>query len=225
MAGKAEKGKFIVIEGNDGSGKTTQLELLKNYLHKKQIQVQVFDFPQYHTFHGEFLGRLLNGEFGDLEQINPYLVTFPYALDRLGAAPYIKAALDGGKIVLSNRYTTSNLAHQSGRLPKEKRRSFIDWNIELEYYVNGLPREDAVVFLYVPHKQASKLLKGRVRRGVDIAEKDKQYLSGAEEGYLYLSDRFDHWIKIDCTDEKGNILPKVEIHKKIILELSSRHLI
>ncbi|OGH11291.1 MAG: hypothetical protein A3B38_00500 [Candidatus Levybacteria bacterium RIFCSPLOWO2_01_FULL_36_13] len=225
MAGRADKGKFIVIEGNDGSGKTTQLELLKSFLTKKQTPVQIFDFPQYQTFHGEFLGRLLNGEFGDLDQINPYLVTFPYALDRLGATPYIKAALDSGKIVLSNRYVTSNLAHQSGRLPKEKRRSFIDWNIELEYYVNGLPREDAVVFLYVPHKNARKLLKKRQRRGLDIAENDQEYLSGAEEGYLYLADRFDHWIKIDCVDEKGKILPKNEIHKRIVLELSSRHLI
>lgn len=225
MAGKAEKGKFIIIEGNDGSGKTTQLELLKNYLNRKQIPVAFFDFPQYQTFHGEFLGRLFSGEFGDLDDINPYLVTFPFALDRLGAAPYIKAALDAGKVVLSNRYVTSNLAHQSGRLPKEKRRSFIDWNIELEYYVNGLPREDAVVFLYVPQKQVSKLLRTRKRRGVDIAESDKAYLSGAEDSYLYLADRFDHWIRIDCTDEKGKILPKGEIHKKIVLELSSRHLI
>ena len=191
----------------------------------KNSPFQTFDFPQYQTFHGEFLGRLLNGEFGNLDNINPYLVTFPYALDRLGAASYIKAALDAGKIVLSNRYVTSNLAHQSGRLPKEKRRSFIDWNIELEYYVNGLPREDAVVFLYVPRKQASKLLRKRTRRGVDIAESDKQYLTGAEEAYLYLADRFDHWIKIDCTNEQGKILPKNEIHKKIVLELSSRHLI
>lgn len=226
MAGaKAKKGKFIVIEGNDGSGKTTQLGLLKNYLINKQISFQTFDFPQYQTFHGEFLGRLLSGEFGDLEHINPYLVTFPYALDRLGAAPYIKAALDAGKIALSNRYVTSNLAHQSGRLAKEKRRSFIDWNIELEYYVNGLPREDAVVFLYVPSNEVKKLLKTRKRRGIDIAENNKEYLLGAEDSYLYLANRFDHWIKIDCTDEKGNILPKNEIHNKIILELTSRNLI
>lgn len=224
MAGLT-KGKFIVIDGNDGSGKTTQLTLLKNYLEKRQTPVSVFDFPQYNTFHGEMLSRFLNGEFGELEKINPYLLTFIYASDRLGASPYIKAALDSGDIVLSNRYVTSNLAHQSGRLPKEERAAFVDWNIEFEYYVNNLPREDIVIFLYVPRKQATKLIKGRKRRKMDMVENNITYLSGSEEAYISLAERFDHWVKIDCVDEKGQMLPREEIFKKMLLELSSRHII
>lgn len=229
----ASRGKFIVIDGSDGSGKTTQLNLLKTFLDNKQVPVAVFDFPQYKTFHGETVGRFLTGEFGPLDSISPYLLAYPYALDRLGASPHIKAALNEGKIVLANRYVASNLAHQSGRLPKEKRREFIDWDIEFEYYLNGLPREDFLIYLFVPHVHTQKLLKNKDRgkreylngKTKDMVESDVKYLTASEEAYLDLLERFDHWIKIDCTNEKGQLLSKQEIHEKIILELTSRFLI
>lgn len=232
MAGE-NTGKFIVIDGNDGSGKTTQLNLLKAYLGKRNIPVEIFDFPQYKTFHGETVGRFLAGEFGPLNSVNPYLLAYPYALDRLGASPHIKAALNEGKIVLANRYVASNLAHQSGRLPKKDRRNFVDWDIEFEYYLNGLPREDLLVYLYVPHKNGKYLLKNKDRgervykngKLKDMVENDDKYLIDSEDAYLDLLERFDHWIKIVCIDEKGKILPKEKIHEKIVLELTSRHLI
>jgi len=232
MAGLT-KGKFIVIDGNDGSGKTTQLNLLKSFLEKQNVPTAVFDFPQYKTFHGETVGRFLAGEFGNLDSVSPYLLAYPYAMDRLGASPHIKAALAEGKIVLANRYVASNLAHQSGRLPKNQRRNFVDWDIEFEYYLNGLPREDLLVYLYVPHKQVKKLmqnkdrgkreyLKGKIK---DIAESDTDYITGAEEAYMDLVERFDHWIKITCVDDKGGLLSKEEVHEKIKLELRARNII
>ncbi len=232
MAG-ADKGKFIVIDGSDGSGKTTQLNLLKNYLDKKNIPVAVFDFPQYKTFHGETVGRFLAGEFGPLDSVSPYLLAYPYALDRLGASPHIKAALAEGKVVLANRYVASNLAHQSGRLPKKDRRSFVDWDIEFEYYLNGLPREDLLIYLYVPSVLARKLMKNKDRgkreylsgKAKDMVEDNKKYLSDSEEAYLDLLERFDHWIKIDCTNSKGQLLSKEEIHENIKMELVSRNIL
>jgi dTMP kinase len=230
MAG-LDKGKFIVIDGSDGSGKTTQLNLLKNYLDTKKTPVTVFDFPQYKTFHGETVGRFLAGEFGPLDSVSPYLLAYPYAMDRLGASPHIKAALTEGKIVLANRYVASNLAHQSGRLPKNERRDFVDWDIEFEYYLNGLPREDLLIYLYVPQAHAAKLLKNRSKKEYvngktkDIVENDKKYLTDSEEAYLDLLQRFDHWIKIDCVNEKQQLLSKEEIHEKIKLELISRNMI
>lgn len=232
MAGLT-KGKFIVIDGNDGSGKTTQLNLLKSFLEKQNIPTAVFDFPQYKTFHGETVGRFLAGEFGDLDSVSPYLLAYPYAMDRLGASPHIKAALAEGKIVLANRYVASNLAHQSGRLPKNQRRDFINWDIEFEYYLNGLPREDFLIYLYVPHKHTKKLMKNKDRgtraylngKVKDIAESDTDYITGAEEAYLDLLERFDHWIKIACVDEKQRLLSKEEVHEKIKLELLSRNII
>ncbi len=232
MAG-TDRGKFIVIDGNDGSGKTTQLNLLKAHLDKKNIPVAVFDFPQYKTFHGETVGRFLAGEFGPLNSVSPYLLAYPYALDRLGASPHIKAALSEGKIVLANRYVASNLAHQSGRLPKNQRRNFVDWDIEFEYYLNGLPREDLLIYLYVPHEQSQKLLKNKERakrqylngKTKDMVEDNKKYLTDSEEAYLDLLERFDHWIKIDCTNPKGQLLSKQEIHEQIKTELIGRNII
>ena len=152
-------GKLIVIEGSDGSGKTTQLQLLKKYIDEKKIKTQTVDFPQYYdSFYGKFIARYLRGEFGDLATVNPYLISFPYALDRLTAAKKIYSWLKSGKIVLLNRYTPSNLAHQSSRLEKKEREEYLKWSLEFEYKENKLPPEDLVIFLYVPYKYAQKLM-------------------------------------------------------------------
>ena len=232
MAG-AEKGRFIVIDGNDGSGKGTQLELLKSHLEGAKIDVETFDFPQYDTFHGSMVGRFLSGEFGSLENASPYLLTYPFAMDRMAVAPQIKKALDRGKVVLANRYVTSNMAHQSGRLPKEERKAYVDWDMEFEYGQNGLPKEDVVIYLFVPHKKAQELMNNKDRIGrsyakgkhKDMVEEDEGYLTGAEEAYLELSERFDHWVKIICVDEDGKMLPKDEINTKIREELKNRKII
>lgn len=233
MAGHAERGKFIVIDGNEGSGKATQANLLKNYLGENDYQTAIFDFPQYETFHGKVIGRFQMGEFGDPGSTSPYLTTYPYALDRKAVAPDIKKALDEGKIVLANRYVTSNFAHQSSKLPKNQRRAFVEWNMEFEYEENGIPKEDLVIYLFVPHHISKKLMENKERgkrtytkgKGKDMLESDENYLTESEVAYLELVERFDHWVKIVCVDKRGEMLSREEIHEKVKNQLKKRKMI
>lgn len=228
------KGKLIVIEGSDGSGKTTQLELLKTFLESQNIPVKKIDFPRYYdSFYGKVIARFLQGEFGKLEEINPYLISIVYALDRAEAKDKINTWLSEGNIVLSNRYAPSNLAHQSGRLPSSERQAYIDWGVELEYKVNKIPKEDVVVFLHVPYKVSLKLMKNTDRgkrdylkgKKQDMVEKDPSYLKNAEEVYLSLAKQFPHWIVIECVDAQGNLRSREEIHEEVKRELVKRNLI
>lgn len=223
MAGRAKGGKFIVIEGNDGSGKTTQLKLLLKYLKSKKVKVETMDFPRYYdSFFGKFLAEFMRGEHGSHEYINPYLLTFPFALDRAQAGQTIRKWLNEGKYLIFNRYVTSNLAHQSGRLPKSKRKKFVDWNMEFEYKINNLPKEDRVIFLHLPYKYSLKLMEDKSRgkrkymKGSkkDILEKDFKYIKNAESAYLELAKRFGHWITVECV-KNGKLREIEDIHDEI----------
>src|SRR6266567_1286648 len=139
------KGKLIVIEGSDGAGKATQLGLLTSYLKTQKIPTASIAFPQYkHTFFGKTISRILRGEMGKLKTLHPYLLSMVYAMDRVEAKDKMYQWLNHGRIVVLDRYVSSNMAHQTGRLPKKDRLKFIKWLDELEYHVNNLPREDIV---------------------------------------------------------------------------------
>src|SRR5271169_3521244 len=116
-----KSGKLIAIEGIDGSGKRTQLDLLSSELDSRGLNTFRISFPRYESFYGKLVGRYLNGEFGALDAVDPHLSSLLYAGDRLEAKPEIEGALSAGKIVLADRYVGSNLAHQSERVPAEKR--------------------------------------------------------------------------------------------------------
>lgn len=228
------RGKLIVIDGADGSGKTTQLSLLKDYLSSKKIPVETVDFPRYYdSFYGKMIARFLRGEFGKLLDVNPYLISVIYAADRAMAAPEMYQWLEAGKIILANRYATSNLAHQAFRLPKRKRKEFIDWDLELEYEVNRIPKEDLVIYLYVPNEISLKLLRNKDRlnrayakgKQKDIVERDRIYLKNSEEAYLTLVKKFPHWVKIYCVDKNGKMKSKEEIHEMIIKALQKKGII
>lgn len=214
-------GKLIVIEGADGAGKTTQLDLLLKHYTSQNIKTQTLDFPQYtKTFFGRWIGRFLNGEFGKLHEIPPYLLTFPYAADRWQAKDEIKNWLDSGKFVFTNRYTPSNAVYQAAKLPTEKREEFIKWCFEMEYDVFQIPKEDLVIYLHVPVEVSQKLLEQKGERSYldngkkDLHEANTQLLSNVESLYLGFCERFSHWTKIDCC-MGGQILSKEEIHSRI----------
>src|SRR5271169_6709206 len=139
------RGKLIALEGIDGSGKRTQLDLLARALGAQGRATLQISFPRYESSFGKLVARYLNGEFGSLETVDPHLSALLYAGDRLEAKPELESALAAGKIVLADRYVGSNLAHQSERVPPERRDEFLAWLRHLEYGLYGLPVEDLVV--------------------------------------------------------------------------------
>ncbi|MFN4212755.1 MAG: hypothetical protein ACK4FL_02200 [Microgenomates group bacterium] len=217
---KKRKGKLIVIDGGDGSGKTTQAQLLVKYLKDKGFKVKYYDFPRYYSsFHGRLVGRFLAGEFGSLDSVSPYLASLAYALDRVSVKEEMEEWLAKGGIIVCNRYVTSNMAHQAARLPQGKREEFVKWIDELEYRQHKMPRPDLVIYLYVPWQIGVQLTakkagsRGYVA-GFDIAEKDLKHRQEAEKMYLSLAKKQKKWVRIDCVEE-GKILPVGKIFEKV----------
>lgn len=229
---KNRRGKLIVIDGGNGSGKTTQAKLLINYLKNKKILSKYFDFPQYYTsFHGKTVAKFLRGEFGKIDEVSPYLASLSFALDRATVKKEMDDFLSKGGIIISNRYVSSSLAHQGAKFENEKeKKEFLNWLSELEYKIHKMPREDIVIYLYVPwqigvrlsnkKKVAQKYLKGNE----DIEEKDIKNRVEAEKMYLRFASQYKNWIKIDCV-EKEKILPPDIIHQKIIKILQKKKFI
>jgi dTMP kinase len=219
---KKQKGKLIVIEGGDGSGKGTQAQLLISFLKKKKIPVKYFDFPQYYqTFHGQTVARYLRGEFGTLDNISPYLASLAYALDRLSAKEQMEDFLKKGGVIIANRYTPSNMAYQGARFSNEKEREkFFQWLYELEYKINKIPKENLVIYLYVLWEIGVELTAKKEERQYllgkeDIHEKNIDFRKKVEQMYLHLSKTKKNWVVLNCV-ENGKILPKEAIHQKII---------
>lgn len=220
-----KKGKLIVIEGTDGSGKATQLGLLRDYLQKEKYSVETVDFPRYReSFHGRTIRRYLDGEFGEIDKANPYLVSLAYALDRATAKTEMRRFLREGYIVLANRYAPSNMAHQAAKLAEKDREKFIDWDWELEYKVNRIPKEDLVIFLYVPTRVTQELMKARGGK-LDIHERNLDFLTESEKMYLRLAKRFRNWVVVDCLDRNGLLRSREEIHQEVVNVLKKRKLI
>lgn len=226
------KGKLIVIEGGDGAGKATQLGLLKEHLKEKKFRFATLSFPQYTgTFFGKTIASFLRGEIGQLKDMHPYLLSMVYAMDRAEARDKMYKWLNNGRIVALDRYVSSNMAHQTGRLPKKDRSKFLKWIDQLEYEVNNVPREDIVFYLYVPYKVSQKLMADKNRgknpnlKERDIVEKDLQYLKNAEDVYLMLYKKFPHWVKIDCINNEGKMRTREEIHEEIVKILVEKKII
>lgn len=216
----SKKGKLIVLEGSDGSGKTTQAKLLLNYLQKNHIPSAYVSFPRYEkSLWGKMVKRYLHGDFGNVADVDPYLASMLYAGDRLSARDEIRKWLDDEKIVVANRYIGSNLAHMGGKIKdKGLRMQFIKWLEKLEYGENGIPREDLVIYLAVPVDLSQKLM---ADRKLDIHEKDVDYLERVADVFEMLSEQKKNWAKVACT--KGDkILAPAEILIKVLAVLKQK---
>jgi dTMP kinase len=207
-------GRLIAIEGIDGSGKRTQLELLSKVLETGGNRVYSTGFPQYDSWFGKMVGQFLNGELGALEVVDPHFTALLYAGDRFEAKPKIAAALNEGKIVLIDRYIGSNLAHQTARAPEDKRAEFGRWIEHLEYGIYDLPREDLIIYLRVPPTEAQKLVAQKSKRSYtsakqDLLEASLRHLQDAAGMYDLLS-RSAPWVTIECFDTTSRTMRSVK---------------
>lgn len=217
----AARGKLIVVEGIDGSGKRTQLELLAQSLLKRSVPFKQVSFPRYDGFFGKLVGQFLNGEFGPLEAVDPHFSALLYAGDRFESKQGIESSLAEGKAILSDRYIGSNLAHQGARVPAASRPQFLEWLARLEYEIYGLPREDLVLYLRLPVSEAHRLIGDKEKREYtalrrDLQEADTSHLAEAAKVYGDLA-RQPNWATIECMGSGGRMLRSPgEIHKDIL---------
>ena len=223
---KSKKGKFIVIEGVDGSGKGTQVSLLSDYLKTKKKNFEVADFPQYENFSGAFVAKYLRGEYGSAEEVGPYRGSIFYAVDRYDKSFDIRKWIEDGKIVLSNRYVSANMGHQTGKISGKKNRDkFLEWLNNLEYKIFNIPKPDVTILLYVSPEIGQQLVDKKAARSYvngkkrDIHEADLEHLKKAAEAYLYVAKKYK-WIIINCAPN-GIMQTRESIHDEIVKKLKS----
>ena len=215
-------GKFIVIDGTDGSGKTTQLQLLASKLSSEGYDVELADFPQYNTKSAGMVEEYLSGKYGGADEVNPYASSLFYAVDRFDASFQIRKWLMAGKIVISNRYISSNFAHQGGKIENPlERKMFLNWLSEIEYKIFNIPKPDLYLILHVEAEISQKLAQDRKRedwqgKTKDIHEDNLNHLKKAEKIYLEIANEMPDFRLIKCT-RNGEIMPREDIHYLIWL--------
>jgi dTMP kinase len=227
--------KLFVIEGVDGAGKSTQIKLLRDFFSKKGYACEYLHFPRTESpFFGELIARFLRGEFGSLNDVDPYLVAMLYAGDRKDASIMISSWLAEGKIVLLDRYTYSNIAYQCAKLKNEPEKDkLMQWILSLEFNHFAIPRPDLNIFLDVPftftEKNLSKTRTGNDRNYLngtrDIHEENMVFQKMVRDIYLRVSRSDDRLAVIDCSNSKGDMLPSSEIFELIIKIFHKRMLI
>jgi dTMP kinase len=223
----AARGKLIVLEGIDGSGKRTQLEMLAQACAERGLSCSRYAFPNYSGYFGKLVARFLNGEFGSLDAVDAHFSALLYAGDRFESKPFLEKDLASGCLILADRYIGSNLAHQGARVPREMREEFLTWLRELEYGIYALPAEDLVIYLSIPAREAQRLVAQKGARDYtklkrDILEANLAHLEAAAEVYEGLSEQ-SNWLKIDCWDESCHSLRSPDaIHQDVLAAIDTR---
>lgn len=224
-----KKGKFIVFEGIDGSGKSTQMKLLVKRLEKEGYDVVTIDFPQYGQKSAGPTEEYLNGRYGASLDVGPYRASALFAVDHYDGSFKIKEWLKKGKIVVSDRYFQSNIGHQGGKIKdKKERKKFLKWLYGLELGIFGIPNPDITLILKVPprvsqvmvgnindekKKARKKLYLGNKKR--DLHEKDINHLIDAERSYLEAAKEFPKdFTLVDCMEREELLSPEI-IHQKV----------
>jgi dTMP kinase len=222
--------KLFVIEGVDGSGKSTQLKLLSEYIIRKGYSCEFLHFPRTNApYFGELIARFLRGEFGSLNKVDPYLVALLYAGDRRDASEKIRGWLDENKIVLLDRYTYSNIAYQCAKIDDQNSQDkLMKWILTLEFDHFGIPKPDLNFFLDVPFSFTEKKLQsdrsGNDRtylKGTrDIHEESLNFQKKVRDVYLKVARSDDTLVVVDCRDRNG-LMQSAEMISSLILKIVS----
>ena len=211
-------GKLIVIEGTDGSGKSTQFRLLTERVAQEGHKFQKLVFPQYKEESSALIRMYLGGQFGTKpSDVNAYAASAFYAVDRYASYKKVWGQwYEEGGLVLSDRYTTSNAVHQASKESEETRGEFLRWLDEFEYDKLGLPRPDLVIYLDVPTDFTEKMMRSReaaTNTSADIHEKDMDYLATCRRTGKAAA-RFYNWTVIECVRD-GQMRSIEDIHEEI----------
>ena len=204
---------LIVFEGTDGSGKTTQIDLLSKELKIRRIDFEVISFPQYgKNKYADQIVDYLEGKLGDINEVDPYEIAKFYASDRKTARDLINGWLESGKLVIANRYISSSKAHLGAYLDEDKRQQFIKWVDDLEYQQNKMPREDLTILLNVDPKVGQE--NSQNKNHPDLHEDNLKHLETANKIFLELGEE-NNWVVVDCMKE-GKMRTPEDIQGEIV---------
>ncbi len=226
---------FIVLEGLDGAGKSTQFRLLRDMFAQKGVECEYLHFPRFDApLYGDLIARFLRGDLGSLESVNPYLVALLYAGDRADASKLITGWLSEGKIVIVDRYVYSNIGYQCAKITdRQKREELKNWILDIEYNHFSIPKPNASLFLDVPFEFTAARL-GEEREG-----DDRSYLNGAADihesslslqesvrrVYLEAATKDESLHVIDCSNQEGTMAQPEQIFQRICEKLKELNLL
>lgn len=213
---------FIVIDGIDGSGKGTQTKILVNKLLSLGKTVKVLDYPRYGEPAAFAVEKYLNGEYGT--DLTAKQASVFYALDRFDHSMQLKKDLESYDYVISNRYVSASMIHQTGKIADyNKRQEFLDWLYELEYNIFNIAKPDKTIFLNVSPEMSQRLVLKKDDREylkwdmkMDIHEADKEHLSNAHSAALEIVAKYPDWIEVVCQNETGEMKSIETIHGEIL---------
>ncbi len=212
------KGKLIVIEGLDGSGKATQTQKLCDYYRGLGKPVRQIAFPDYNDRSSALVQMYLAGEFGTLHEVNAYAGSSFYSVDRYASfTRYWKKDYELGHTIISDRYTTSNVTHHMCKLPEDEWDAYLEWLADFEYGKLGLPRPDLIIYLDVTPQVSRRLIEKRYagdESKKDIHEADFEYLMTCRKAALYGAEKWNYQVIRCCDGEK--ILPIEQISRQVI---------
>ncbi len=210
-------GKLIALEGIDGVGKGTQLNLAAKKFEDRGIPYKIIAFPRYDKPSSYFIKQYLSLEhpYGTPDEIGPYRASLFYALDRYDASFEIRRYLNDGFVVLADRYTGSNVGHQGGKIDDDAERTrFVDWLFDLEFERMEIPRPETSIILWIPPEVASTRVESR-GRSKDAHEVDHAHLKKAQAAYLWAAKNYpDYFTAVKCFDEDRE-LSEIEVHTKV----------